>query len=904
MSDQNNGKKLQPLLNKAGMPVKKRDKSKRYSMFYESTEHRNNIAREQPEKADSTNDDNMVKSNSLNDLDKQEDKSKVSSLRHAKNLRSSLFVKQDDDMVKYMHQRFEKMENTKNNNVSNTNKENISLGQSTNSNSSAEEEEEEDEDIDGSQEVKTMNIQFSSSPSLSALAGYLNNNSPPKNKNANILSRKPFNKNMNNIFEEEDEEVEQLEEREKDNEKKISLGASEPAAIPAKETTKIPTEKIEKQNLVTNNKLKETQPLKVSQPAVQPISSFNKRTTSLSKDSIKKKEQQEDKQKKSSIFSIFRKKSINRKLSKNENEYLPVSETFSNKSAGSANNRNNKSSVLSSLRQVSESKSSHNDSSSSFSNTLPKIRRNSTTNDVPVQRKDVGSRSSTPMNFDQTNNSSNNSNSNNNKKVSVSNSETSNMTIKSSPKILGEDVFPKHLDLSEISSIQTLEKAKRASLTLTPNNKRMSLTDSISVKQENEGMFVEYDSNLQIHTPDLSKSPTSSILRSGRFENNRNSMVLSDSGRSTNRNSLILSDTGRRSNRNSRYENRISILSNGNNSKNAPNDQILEEDLQKPEAPLLDIDFDFEDSEYVSEIMEFKNIIDFGDYIDLDFNTAEKKDTGILNNINYNENENNSSMVLNGLGILSTSKEKEIEEQELYEEPVKDVTPELNTKEEPFQPYLPTITPASPETPRKVRPLSMSFKGLNTKNEFDNWFEDEEEEEEEEKEREEELVHDESNIIKEEEYISKNEEEKEGKEQQEEQEEEEQDEAEEEDESIEQVDTEEEYYNNNDEVDDDEDEEDFNFYDTLEEDEIEVYNDEIDDYVDENFPVNSNKGVRFASKIILFDTYSAEEYDRRPDLATCNQLTAELAMFIREEVNTMKGEMEIHSDSIQYTHFL
>ncbi|OBA26060.1 hypothetical protein HANVADRAFT_53437 [Hanseniaspora valbyensis NRRL Y-1626] len=882
MSDQNNGKKLQPLLNKAGMPVKKRDKSKRYSMFYESTEHRNNMAKEQPENDDTNNDDNMVKSNSLNDLDEQEDKSKVSSLRHAKNLRSSLFVKQDDDMVKYMHQRFEKMENIKNNNVSNTNKENISLGQSTNSNSSAEEEE--DEDIDGSQEVKTMNIQFSSSPSLSALAGYLNNNSPPKNKNTNILSRKPFNKNMNNIFEEEDEEVEQLEERENEKEKKFSLAASEHAAISAKETFKTPAEKIEKQNLVTNNKLKETQPLKLSQPSAQPISTFNKRTTSLSKDSIKKKEQQEDKQKKTSIFSIFRKKSINRKLSKNENEYLPVSETFSNKLAGSANNRNNKSSVLSSLRQVSESKASQNDSSSS--NTLPKTRRNSTTDDVPVQRKDVGLRNSTPMNFDQTNNSSNNSN-NNNKKVSVSNSETSNMTIKSSPKILGEDVFPKHLDLSEISSIQTLEKAKRASLTLTPNNKRMSLTDSISVKQENEGMFVEYDSNLQIHTPDLSKSPTSSILRSGRFENNRNSMVLSDSGRSTNRNSLILSDTGRRSNRNSRYENRISILSNGNNSKNAPNDQILEEDIQKPEAPLLNIDFDFEDSEYVSEIMEFKNIIDFGDYIDLDFSTTEKKDSGILNDINYNETENNSSMVLNGLGILSTSKEKDTEEQELYEEPVKDVTPELNTKEEPFQPYLPTITPASPETPRKVRPLSMSFKGLNTKNEFDNWFEDEEEEE---KEREKELDHEKNDIIKKDDYTTKNEEEKE----------------EEAEEAEEQLDTEEEYYNNDDEVDGDEeeDEEDFNFYDTLEEDEIEVYNDEIDDYVDENFPVNSNKGVRFASKIILFDTYSAEEYDRRPDLATCNQLTAELAMFIREEVNTMKGEMEIHSDSIQYTHFL
>lgn len=112
-----------------------------------------------------------------------------------------------------------------------------------------------------------------------------------------------------------------------------------------------------------------------------------------------------------------------------------------------------------------------------------------------------------------------------------------------------------------------------------------------------------------------------------------------------------------------------------------------------------------------------------------------------------------------------------------------------------------------------------------------------------------------------------------------------------------------------------EEEEDFNFYNSDED----AYLDEIHDYVEQNFPIRSTgtsqygdfeatprkqKTVSFASKIILFDTYAAEEYDRRPELATCNQLTPELAMFIREEVNNMKSEMEFHEDSIQYIHFL
>ena len=63
-------------------------------------------------------------------------------------------------------------------------------------------------------------------------------------------------------------------------------------------------------------------------------------------------------------------------------------------------------------------------------------------------------------------------------------------------------------------------------------------------------------------------------------------------------------------------------------------------------------------------------------------------------------------------------------------------------------------------------------------------------------------------------------------------------------------------------------------------------------------------GVRFSSRIILYDTYNEDEYDRHPDTATCNQLTPLLAQQIKDELNSFKSEMEIHVESKCYTHFL
>ncbi|KAG7885144.1 hypothetical protein KL938_001401 [Ogataea parapolymorpha] len=61
--------------------------------------------------------------------------------------------------------------------------------------------------------------------------------------------------------------------------------------------------------------------------------------------------------------------------------------------------------------------------------------------------------------------------------------------------------------------------------------------------------------------------------------------------------------------------------------------------------------------------------------------------------------------------------------------------------------------------------------------------------------------------------------------------------------------------------------------------------------------------VRFSSKILLFDTYGEHEYDRKPDQATCNQLTPQLALEIKNELNEVKAEMAVHELSRCYTHF-
>ncbi|KAK3185484.1 bud neck involved protein [Lecanicillium sp. MT-2017a] len=66
---------------------------------------------------------------------------------------------------------------------------------------------------------------------------------------------------------------------------------------------------------------------------------------------------------------------------------------------------------------------------------------------------------------------------------------------------------------------------------------------------------------------------------------------------------------------------------------------------------------------------------------------------------------------------------------------------------------------------------------------------------------------------------------------------------------------------------------------------------------------NTKRSATFSPRIIFYDTWPSQEYDRRGDVATCNRLTPMLAQQIREEINSFKMEMEVHENSKIYTHF-
>ncbi|KFG86197.1 hypothetical protein MANI_114173 [Metarhizium anisopliae] len=65
----------------------------------------------------------------------------------------------------------------------------------------------------------------------------------------------------------------------------------------------------------------------------------------------------------------------------------------------------------------------------------------------------------------------------------------------------------------------------------------------------------------------------------------------------------------------------------------------------------------------------------------------------------------------------------------------------------------------------------------------------------------------------------------------------------------------------------------------------------------------AKRNATFSPRIIFYDTWPSQEYDRRGEIATCNRLTPLLAQQIKEELNSFKMEMEVHENSKIYTHF-
>lgn len=387
----------------------------------------------------------------------------------------------------------------------------------------------------------------------------------------------------------------------------------------------------------------------------------------------------------------------------------------------------------------------------------------------------------------------------------------------------GEVLFPKSLDKFEVESIVSLERSRS-----TKSNKRSSvtsygrsLTDNLSLNAQNEGMFVTEAASVVLSTPDLSKSPASSILRNGKFDPvdfSWNNPILINEQREPSPFEKSEVDSNLDI---AVPQNRISMVSieeKINELTVGSEEEINVQSTTKSEGNKNEFE---NDPEFISDIMEFASIINFGDGInlDLDLNTTDPKyrplesptlaEPELQRDVKTEIAE--KMMSRSGLGISGVSdvhgieKEKNLPNHKIREDEFENEdfnqlsnSPHLTPK---FKAYIPD--------PQINRPISMSFRGLKAPS--------------------------------------------------------------------------------------------FN---------TSVVGSSATDSLTrterssvESSEKKSGNYVNFSSRIILYDTYGEEEYDRKPDIATCNQLTPQLAQIIKAELNELKSGMEVHEDSRCYTHF-
>ncbi|SCU86466.1 LANO_0C08086g1_1 [Lachancea nothofagi CBS 11611] len=420
----------------------------------------------------------------------------------------------------------------------------------------------------------------------------------------------------------------------------------------------------------------------------------------------------------------------------------------------------------------------------------------------------------------------------------------------------GEVLFPKSLSAQEVESIVSLERSrsvksnKRNSL----SSHRRSFTDNMSNKAHNGGMFITEPAAVKLSTPDLSKSPTSSILRNGTFD----SLEFSPQ-KSSSRSQKGLGNSGGAFQPEERDFSFTSIEQKLNDLTLDSESQEEKEKLEKSTAGPLGENYE---TDFMSDIMEFASIIDFDKDLDLNLdldhadttyrslNPSEKnhytqqtddassdsfnfeKDTqkttqeiqsdhdNHQSNHPYSQYENNK--VTNRDEHLTKNSASPLREKESRSD--KSVRNYLvadddddddddfegenfNQLEEPVESEgLDSPTWQSPLT--AGRPLSLSFKGLRAN------------------------------------QLNSNSQP-----------------------SVFQTSP-------------------TNYTGTG----------SFDDYA-------AVKTVTFSTNIILYATYTEDEYDRHPEIATCNQLTPQLAQMIKDELNSLKSEMEVHEDSRCFTHF-
>ncbi|EDO15416.1 hypothetical protein Kpol_1015p5 [Vanderwaltozyma polyspora DSM 70294] len=383
----------------------------------------------------------------------------------------------------------------------------------------------------------------------------------------------------------------------------------------------------------------------------------------------------------------------------------------------------------------------------------------------------------------------------------------------------GVSLFPKSLDSHEVESIVSLERNRSIkSNSKKSHTHRRSLSEALSINAQNEGMFISDATSVVLSTPDLTKSPASSILRNGRFSTGDASPNLlnfdddfSENGM-TSGSSQLINPIESNFSLGSIQEHLDSLTIDSDNERIDYESQ-KEVKLGEPIA----------DDELMSDIMEFANIIDFGENInfDLDLDVENKEPIGnnVVEDIEVVENAEKNQPVItiedNGEIIDESLKTSTIGKSQLdnyqYSSTVDISDSEDVFENEDFNNITSNgkVNAYLPEA-QNNRPISMSFRGLNAPS--------------------------------------------------------------------------------------------FNIpsYSAIEGNKSPTIS------VVTPITDHSNKPrcrLQFSSKIILYETYSEEEYDRHPDLAACNQLTPQLAQMIKIELNELKSEMDVHEDSRCYTHF-
>ncbi|CEP63192.1 Bni4p LALA0_S07e04544g [Lachancea lanzarotensis] len=399
----------------------------------------------------------------------------------------------------------------------------------------------------------------------------------------------------------------------------------------------------------------------------------------------------------------------------------------------------------------------------------------------------------------------------------------------------GEVLFPKSLSAQEVESIVSLERSRsvKSNKRNSINSHRRSFTDHISAKVQNGGMYITEPSGVKLSTPDLTKSPTNSILRNGTFD----SLEFSPQ-KSTSRSQKDSAPQSSSLNPEDRDFSFTSI-------EQKLNDLTVDSDSEDIYAGIKKktnvSGADSYEHEFMSDIMEFANIIDFGKDLDLnlEFNSNDnayrslnptQKSKHSLNESNIpqsdslnlglpsKEQDSNANDVKLGPSLAALSQRSKDSDRSVSEYLASGIGTADNDEEdfedENFNQLDEDITEEEIASPWQSpltqggRPLSLSFKGLHA-NQLNN-------------------------------LPPK----------------------------------------------------------TLMQPSGSAYT-----MTDSFAASTSTKTVAFSSHIILYATYTESEYDRHPDIATCNQLTPQLAQMIKDELNSLKSEMEVHEESKCYTHF-